>query len=62
MLASALAGDDSDLTLWYQQPATNRHPMNDTLPIGNGRMGALIFGTPERERISMNDFGFTFSI
>jgi alpha-L-fucosidase 2 len=44
-----------DLTLWYQQPATNIHPMNDALPIGNGRMGALIFGSPERERISVNE-------
>jgi alpha-L-fucosidase 2 len=43
----------ADLTLWYQQPAKN--PMNEALPIGNGRLGALIFGAPERERISVNE-------
>jgi alpha-L-fucosidase 2 len=31
------------------------HAMNEALPIGNGRMGALIFGAPERERISLNE-------
>jgi len=44
-----------DLTLWYQQPAADSKPMNEALPIGNGRMGALIFGSPERERISVNE-------
>ena len=29
--------------------------MNEALPIGNGRMGAMIFGQPERERISVNE-------
>ncbi|MBC8095668.1 MAG: glycoside hydrolase family 95 protein [Akkermansiaceae bacterium] len=47
------AGFASDLTLWYQQPAKN--PMNEALPIGNGRMGGLIFGAPERERININE-------
>ncbi len=45
----------ADLTLWYQQPAADSKPMNEALPIGNGRMGALIFGSPERERISVNE-------
>ena len=45
----------ADLTLWYQQPAANNKPMNESLPIGNGRMGALIFGAPYRERISVNE-------
>lgn len=43
----------ADLTLWYRQPA--EHPMNEALPIGNGRMGGLIFGAPERERININE-------
>lgn len=44
-----------DLTLWYQQPAADNKPMDEALPIGNGRMGALIFGSPERERINVNE-------
>jgi alpha-L-fucosidase 2 len=48
-------GNDSDLTLWYQQPAADKKPMDEALPIGNGRMGALIFGAPERERIVVSE-------
>ena len=59
VLLLALAGIASlsaaDLSLWYQQPAAERKPMNEALPIGNGRMGALIFGGPARERISVNE-------
>ena len=44
----------ADLTLWYRQPAADNQPMNEALPIGNGRMGALIFGKPDRERLSLN--------
>ena len=54
-LASAANLSAADLTMWYQQPAANNQPMNEALPIGNGRMGALVFGQPERERISMNE-------
>jgi alpha-L-fucosidase 2 len=45
----------ADLALWYRQPAADSQPMNEALPIGNGRMGALIFGSPARERISLNE-------
>jgi alpha-L-fucosidase 2 len=47
------AGFAGDLSLWYEQPA--KDPMNEALPIGNGRLGALIFGAPERERININE-------
>ena len=55
----ALAGvvnlSAADMTLWYRQPAAQVKPMNESLPIGNGRMGALLFGAPDRERISVNE-------
>jgi alpha-L-fucosidase 2 len=54
-LACAASLSAADLTLWYQQPAADNKPMNEALPIGNGRMGALLFGAPERERISVNE-------
>ena len=54
-LASGLPGEAPGLTLWYQQPADDKKPMDEALPIGNGRMGALIFGSSERERISVNE-------
>ena len=45
----------ADLTLWYDHPANNGKPMEEALPIGNGRMGGLIFGAASRERISINE-------
>ncbi|HTJ78423.1 MAG TPA: glycoside hydrolase N-terminal domain-containing protein [Rariglobus sp.] len=43
----------ADLTLWYQAPAKNM--INEALPIGNGRIGGLIAGGVERERIVLNE-------
>jgi alpha-L-fucosidase 2 len=41
-----------DLRLWYRQPAAN---WNEALPIGNGRLGAMVFGGVEKERLQLND-------
>lgn len=41
------------LVLWYTQPAANW--MTSALPIGNGRIGAMIFGGTAKERIQFND-------
>ena len=38
--------------LWYTEPSVN---WNEALPIGNGRMGAMIFGGARHERISLNE-------
>ena len=40
-------------TLWYQRPATDWQ--SGALPIGNGRLGAMFFGDPDRERIQFNE-------
>lgn len=45
--------NDSPLTLWYNQPANTW--MNEALPIGNGPMGAMLFGGTEIERIQFNE-------
>src|SRR5690242_3048193 len=42
----------SDLKLWYNQPARN---WNEALPIGNGRLGAMIFGGVKDELIQLNE-------
>ena len=47
---AALAQDA--LTLWYRQPAKQ---WVEALPVGNGRMGAMIFGGISRERIQFNE-------
>lgn len=38
--------------LWYDAPAKD---WNHALPLGNGRMGAMVFGGTVLERISMNE-------
>src|SRR4030095_12002087 len=42
----------SNLRLWYQQPAKE---WNEALPIGNGRLAAMIFGGTNAERIQLNE-------
>jgi len=44
--------DVRDYKLWYQQPATS---WNDALPVGNGRLGAMVFGNVYNERIQVNE-------
>ncbi len=41
------------LSLWYTRPAASG--MNEALPIGNGRMGGLIYGGTASERIALNE-------
>ena len=38
--------------LWYQKPAID---WNSSLPVGNGRLGAMVFGDVAQERIQLND-------
>ena len=39
-------------TLWYRSPA--RH-WEEALPIGNGRLGAMVFGGAAEERLALNE-------
>src|SRR5690554_457439 len=41
-----------DLRLWYTSPAKE---WNDALPIGNGRLGAMVYGKYDREVIQLNE-------
>ena len=41
-----------DLKLWYNKPATK---WTEALPIGNGRIGAMIFGGVVQDRIQFNE-------
>lgn len=41
-----------DLRLWYRQPAAQ---WVEALPLGNGRLGAMVFGGVELERIQLNE-------
>ena len=39
-------------TLWYEKPA---RVWTEALPVGNGRLGVMVFGDPFRERIQLNE-------
>jgi alpha-L-fucosidase 2 len=41
-----------DLKLWYNKPATK---WVEALPLGNGRIGAMIFGGVEQDHIQFNE-------
>lgn len=45
--------EDKSLVLWYDAPATDWS--KEALPIGNGRLGAMVFGDPVHERIQLNE-------
>jgi len=42
----------SGMKIWFNKPADN---WNDALPVGNGRLGAMVFGGIENERIELNE-------
>ena len=41
-----------ELTLWYDEPAEE---WNEALPVGNGRLGAMVFGRTDVERLQLNE-------
>ena len=42
----------NNLVLWYQKPA---EAWTEALPVGNGKLGAMVFSGVERERIQLNE-------
>lgn len=42
----------SSASLWYEHPAAD---WNEALPVGNGRLGAMVFGQVETERLQLNE-------
>ena len=52
MSMAVQAQNQQPMTLWYDRPA---HYFEESLPIGNGKMGALVYGSPENDSIYFND-------
>jgi alpha-L-fucosidase 2 len=44
--------DSSSLRLWYTAPAQH---WTEALPVGNGRLGAMVFGGVKEERLQLNE-------
>jgi alpha-L-fucosidase 2 len=49
------ATEDGNLKMWYDKPAK---VWNEALPVGNGRLGAMVYGDPVNEKIQLNEETF----
>lgn len=54
-LLPALVQAQEPFKLWYQQPAEK---WTEALPVGNGRMGAMIYGGVQEEHLQFNESSF----
>ena len=52
LFSAAFSQENPLLKLWYNEPAKQ---WVEALPVGNGRLGAMIFGNPENEVIQLNE-------
>ena len=52
VVSSAELSGDSSLILWYETPAGH---FTQSLPLGNGRLGLMVFGGVEKDRIVLNE-------
>jgi alpha-L-fucosidase 2 len=52
MPAAVLAQPQNDFTLWYDKPAEK---WVEAMPLGNGRLGAMLYGNPAHEELQLNE-------
>ena len=50
--AAAKDEPQGEVVVWFDQPAKH---WGDALPVGNGRLGAMVFGDPHSERLALNE-------
>jgi hypothetical protein len=54
-LTNSWAQQGGKLKMWYGKPASN---WNEALPLGNGRIAAMVFGNPDKEQLQLNESSF----
>jgi len=52
LIIPIVSNSQSALKLWYQQPAK---VWTEALPLGNGQLGAMVFGNESEEIIQLNE-------
>lgn len=52
IIVAAMNVNAQEFSLWYSEPA---QVWTDALPLGNGRLGAMVYGIPATERIQLNE-------
>lgn len=50
--ASNASAQSADISIYFKKPAT---AFQEALPLGNGRIGALIGGNPNKDKITLNE-------
>jgi len=55
MTVAEPAAPENSMVLWYRQPAEK---WLEAMPVGNGYMGAMVFGGIAKERIALNESSF----
>ncbi len=55
LLIVCIAKAQNDTKLWYKEAATD---WSKALPLGNGRIGAMVYGNPLEEKIQLNEATF----
>ncbi|MEU8703243.1 glycoside hydrolase N-terminal domain-containing protein [Streptomyces sp. NPDC048680] len=53
--ALSLVPESEAVTLWYTKPGAEDHSVEEGLPIGNGRLGALVTGDPSHDAMILTD-------
>jgi len=56
LVISYFAQAQQPLKLWYNQPSGNT--WDNALPLGNGRLGAMVYGNVQEEKIQLNETTF----
>ena len=52
LVTACVQEKETDLKLWYDEPAAR---WVEALPVGNGRLGAMVFGDPAKEHLQLNE-------
>lgn len=52
VVCACAPAEENDLKLWYDEPAGS---WVEALPVGNGRLGAMVFGGTAFERLQLNE-------
>ena len=53
LFALSAAAQEQKLILWYDKPAGT--VWEAALPLGNGRLAAMVYGNPEKEILKLNE-------
>ncbi len=53
LVLSMVGATAAETMLWYDKPAKSWE--TEALPIGNGHLGAMLFGGPAKDRIQFNE-------